>query len=83
MSYWDSVPIGTWTMVDTEDCIEALKDPESRASFYVNLQTIHVFGPARKSLIIDLKTIKELMSEEDYESFQKSILNIINVFTTS
>lgn len=81
MAYWDSVPIGTWTIIDTEDCIEALKDPESRAAFYVNPQRINVFGPAKKSLIIDLKAIKELMSEEDFESFQESILNIINVDT--
>ncbi len=81
VSYWDAVPIGTWTTVDTEDCLEALKDEESRASFYPNLQRINVFGPSRKSLIIDLKTIKERMPEEDFEIFKRSLLNIINVNT--
>ena len=81
VSYWDSVPVGTWTVIDTEDCLEALRDKESRASFYPNVQRINVFGPSKKCLIIDLKTIKELMPEEDFIDFQKSILNIINVNT--
>ena len=81
MSYWDSVPIGTWTIIDTEDCLEALKDPESRASFYPSLQRINVFGPPKKCLIIDLKTIKELMSVKDFEVFEKSLLNIIDIDT--
>lgn len=79
VSYWDSVPIGTWTIIDTEDCLEALKDPESRASFYADPPRINVFGPARKALIIDLKAIKNLMDEEDFINFEKSLLNILNI----
>ena len=78
MSYWDSVPVGTWTVIDTEDCIEALKDPESRASFYADSQRINVFGPARKALIIDLKAIKNLMDEEDFINFEKCFVALCN-----
>ena len=78
MSYWDAVPRGAWTVVDTTDCLEALDDEESRFAYYKDLNRIHVYGPVNKVLIVDLKEIKSRMSTEDFEDFIKQVINITN-----
>jgi len=78
MSYWDSVPRGAWTVVDTADCLAALEDEESRFAYYKNLKRIHIYGSVNKVIIVDLKEIESRMSTEDFEDFIKQIINITN-----
>ena len=77
MSYWDSVPVGTWTVVDTEDCLSAVNDKESRCHIDYHNKRINIYGPIKKSLIVDLATIKKLMGSGHFLEFLAKIENII------
>ena len=77
MSYWDSVPVGTWTVVDTNDCLDAINDIESRCHIDYKHERINIYGPSKKSLIVDLATIKRLMGLDDFTELMTSIEHII------
>ena len=68
-SYWDSVPVGTWTITDSDDALTCLLDIESRAEFDNVHERINVFGPAKKAIIIDLKSIIENLGKKESKNF--------------
>lgn len=62
--YWDTVPVGVWRIVDYIDAINVLNDPESRFIYDKQHDRIHVFGPLKKAVWIDMPTVKETCTEK-------------------
>jgi len=73
MRYWNTVPHGTWVVVDTQDAIDAMSDVDSTYAYDDQHNRINVFGPPGKALIIDLNRIKTLLPESDFKAFMDSI----------
>ena len=55
--YWDNVPRGNWIISDTTDAFQALTDIESRCIIDKEKKRIYVYGPEKRSVLIDLNTI--------------------------
>lgn len=64
-SYWDIVPKGIWRIVDVIDAINALTDPESVFEIDNKHNRIHVFGPPKKAVWIDLAEIEKTATQKD------------------
>lgn len=77
--YWDQVPVGIWSITDTEDALEILKDEESTFHFSFEYNWINVFGPDKKAAIIDLNKILPLMSSEDAHEFLDRVGKIVSM----
>lgn len=72
--YWNTVPLGNWSVTDSFDALQALRDPDSRALFHTTNNRVHVLGPIGKSIIIHLNEIHKALSDEDFEAFMHSVL---------
>lgn len=76
--YWSNVPRGVWKILDPEDAIQALEDPESRADYDANSHRINILGPFHKGIIIDLPNILEALDYSDKLLFIGAIEKLLN-----
>lgn len=67
--YWNGVPRGNWVISDITDAIQVLTDPESRSTLDKEKNRILVFGPEKKSVLIDLEVIFSFITIEDRIDF--------------
>lgn len=63
--YWDSVPKGTWTVIDPIDTINALNDEDSRFRHYPEDNRIVIYGSKGKALIVELTIVLDSFREDD------------------
>jgi hypothetical protein len=60
--YWESVPKGTWTVINYIDTLNALNDEESRFRYYPEDERIVIFGPEGKAIIVELGIILDSLN---------------------
>lgn len=80
--YWDTVPVGVWTITDPQDALEVLKDNESFAYYNPSAYRVHVLGPFKKATIIDLGKIVSAMGLDESAEFLKKVSEILGNFLT-
>jgi hypothetical protein len=75
--YWDVVPKGIWSIVDSVDALEALKDKESRWALDKSKNRVNIYGTPGKAVTIDLNAIKENLSTKDYRDFIHELKSVV------
>jgi hypothetical protein len=71
--YWDTIPVGVWRVVDYIDALNALNDPESRFVFDKKHNRIHVLGPIKKAVWIDMTEVEKTCTKEQLNKLDKII----------
>lgn len=69
MSYWKSVPKGTWRITDPVDALNALRDQESCYTFDKEHNRVNVFGPPGKAVFINLADVDDDEHSKELEDF--------------
>jgi hypothetical protein len=78
--YWTTVPVGVWTVTDTADALEAIKDLATDWTYDDRRARLHLFSTTdHKALIVDIKHIKKVMNISDYHDFIIELRRYIDI----